>query len=294
MQELRSLVKGRALIMAKIEKPSAVRALEQIVAASDGCMVARGDLGVEMLPEEVPLIQREIIDACRRSGRPVVVATQMLESMIESPVPTRAEASDVASAVLDGADAVMLSAESAAGKFPEESVQMQQRIIDACEASTTYMAMVRSRITPAVQPSDVAYDAIAFAASSLVRDLRAQGVITFTTSGSTAKRFSRMRLSEPVIAMTPSPQVARRLALFWGVYPALLRLSARDTFDDVLLRACNVARSKGFVESEDDAFVVTAGLPFGSKGAANVIRVLPVTGPQEFLSEETKEWSSEE
>ena len=262
-----------------------------IVAASDGCMVARGDLGVELLPEEVPLIQREIIDECCRAGRPVVVATQMLESMIESPVPTRAEASNVAAAVLDGADAVMLSAESAAGKFPEESVRMQQRVIDACEASRTYMSMVRSRVTPTVEASDIAYDAIAVAASSLVRDLKAQGVITFTTSGSTAARFSRMRLPEPLIAMTPSPRVAKRLAMYWGVYPAHMRMSSRDTFDDILFRACNIARSKGFVEREDDTFVVTAGLPFGHKGAANVIRLLPASGPQTFLSQESSEWS---
>ena len=295
MQELRDLVGPRALLMAKIEKPSAVEALPEIVAASDGCMVARGDLGVEMRPEEVPLIQREIIDECRRQGRPVVVATQMLESMISSPVPTRAEASDVAAAVLDGADAVMLSAESAAGRYPEESVCMQQRVIDTCEASATYMAMVRSRIQPAVDlHAHLEYDAIAVAASSLVRDLGAQAVITFTTSGSTAQRFSRMRLQEPLVAMTPYHHVARRLAMYWGVYPAYMRMSLRSTFDDVLLLACSIARSKGFVETDDDVFVVTAGLPFGDKGAANVIRVLPASGPQSFVSTESSEWSEEE
>ena len=293
LQELRALVKDRALIMAKIEKPSAVQALAAVVAASDGVMVARGDLGVEMRPEEVPLIQRDIIDECRRQGRPVVVATQMLESMIHSPVPTRAEASDVAAAVLDGADAVMLSAESAAGKYPEESVRMQQRIIDTCEASPTYMSMVRSRVAPSVDAAHLTYDSIGVAASSLVRDLGAPGVMTFTTSGSTAMRLSRMRLSEPLIALTPYKSVARRLALFWGVYPETMRMAPSDTFDDVLNLACNTAHNKGFVEHSDDKFVVTAGLPFGNKGAANVIRVLPASGPQNFASQETQEWSQD-
>jgi len=294
MEELRALVGNRALLMAKIEKPSAVDALQGIVAASDGCMVARGDLGVELLPEEVPLIQREIIDECRRQGRPVVVATQMLESMIESPVATRAEASDVAAAVLDGADAVMLSAESAAGKYPEESVRMQQRIITRCEASPSYISMVHSRVAPSVDRAAINYDAIAVAASSLVRDLEAQGVMTFTTTGCTAARFSRMRLQEPLVALTPSLTVARRLSMYWGVYPALLRMRLTDTLDDVLLLACHMARRKGFVEHDDDRFVVTAGLPFGSPGAANVIRVLPASGPQGFLGEySSSEWSEE-
>ena len=184
----------------------------------------------------------------------------------------------------------MLSAESAAGQYPEESVRMQQRVIEACETSPRYMSMVCTRIGAAVDPAYASYDAVAAAASSLVRDLKEQGVLTLTTDGTTAKRFSRMRFSEPVIAMTPSARIARRLAMYWGVHPERLRMRATDSFHDFVSLACKIASAKGFVESETDKFVITAGFPLGTKGAANVIRVIPASGPQIFLSETSSKW----
>mmetsp|Transcript_50423 Transcript_50423/g.157474 ORF Transcript_50423/g.157474 Transcript_50423/m.157474 type:complete len:571 (-) Transcript_50423:385-2097(-) len=247
MHELRGLVGSRASIMAKIEKPAAVQSLSDVVAASDACMVARGDLGVECAPEEVPIIQRKIIDECRRMGRPVVVATQMLESMIEHPVPTRAEASDVATAVFDGADAVMLSAESASGKYPIESVQMQQRVIDRVEESEHYFSMVKSRVSADISRDHLAYDAISQAASSLALEMQAQAVICFTSTGGTVSRASRMRMTVPIVALTPRIRIARRMSLFWGVYPTFMTMEPNDTFDNMLKRACRLAEIQGFV-----------------------------------------------
>jgi len=211
----------------------------------------------------------------------VIVATQMLESMIDSPIPTRAEASDIANAIFDGADAVMLSAESASGRYPLEAVVMQQRIINKVEDSPRYLDDIRARVEKeGADPKHVCADSIVSAAMNIAVANKAKVVIAFTASGSTAARASRCRMHVPVVAMTPSLKTARALALYWGVFPEALSRLPTDSFDDLLRRACSVAWDKGFAADLTDKFVVTAGLPFGRTGEANVIRVLPAAGPQ--------------
>jgi len=286
-------------VMAKIEKPSCFigNSLEEIVKLCDGIMVARGDLGVECAPEDVPLLQKEIIDMSRAHGKPVVVATQMLESMIESPTPTRAEASDVATAIYDGADAIMLSAESAAGKFPEESVAMQQRIINRVEGDDHYRNAL-SQSQP--QPDNTPADAIITAAKQIADTIRAKAIVCFSLRGSTVLRAAKGRPGVPILAISPFKETARQLALTWGVYSELPKTGtyfsnvveeemfdyekpvveeATDDFDLVLRNACRAALKKGLVSDPDDLLVVTAGIPFGTPGAANVIRVVPAAGP---------------
>mmetsp|Transcript_29939 Transcript_29939/g.89026 ORF Transcript_29939/g.89026 Transcript_29939/m.89026 type:complete len:604 (-) Transcript_29939:592-2403(-) len=288
-------------VMAKIEKPSCFEgdSLRRIVDLCEGIMVARGDLGVECAPEDVPLLQKEIIDTCRESGKPVVVATQMLESMIESPTPTRAEASDVATAIYDGADAIMLSAESAAGKYPEESVAMQQRIINRVESDPHYNAMLHQN-DPV--PDETPTDAIIVAARQIARTIKAKSIVCFTLRGTTVLRATKARPGVPMLAITPFKETARQLALSWGVYPELPNSGsygyvgeedmfdydspmaigmeqASDDFDMVLRNACRAALKKGLVSDPNDLLVVTAGIPFGTPGAANVVRVVPAAGP---------------
>lgn len=286
-------------VMAKIEKPSCFvdDNLKRIVELCNGIMVARGDLGVECPPEDVPLLQKIIIDECRRQGRPVVVATQMLESMIESPTPTRAEASDVATAIYDGADAIMLSAESAAGKYPEESVTMQQRIINRVEADPHYRSYLKQN---APEPENTPTDAIISAARQISKTINAKAMVCFSLRGSTVSRASKLRPSVPILALCPFKETSRQLALSWGVYPDLPKagsygytVSEEDMFDydrpmvekstddfDLILRnACRSALQKGLVSDPDDLLCVTAGLPFGTPGAANIIRVVPAAGP---------------
>jgi len=286
-------------VMAKIEKPSCFigDALDNIVKLCDGIMVARGDLGVECAPEDVPLLQKEIIDTSRAHGKPVVVATQMLESMIESPTPTRAEASDVATAIYDGADAIMLSAESAAGKYPEESVAMQQRIINRVEGDDHYKNTL-SQSQPA--PDNTPADAIITAAKQIADTIRAKSIVCFSLRGSTVLRAAKGRPGVPILAISPFKETARQLSLSWGVYSELPKAgtyfsnvveeemfdyekpvveSATDDFDLVLRNACRAALKKGLVSDPDDLLVVTAGIPFGTPGAANVIRVVPAAGP---------------
>lgn len=286
-------------VMAKIEKPSCFEGdnLEGIVKLCNGIMVARGDLGVECPPEDVPILQKTIIDECRSQGRPVVVATQMLESMIESPTPTRAEASDVATAIYDGADAIMLSAESAAGKWPEESVQMQQRIINRVESDPHYRAYLDAN---APEPDATPTDALIVAARQISKTINAKALVSFSLRGSTVQRASKKRPSVPIMALCPFPETARQLALSWGVYPDLPRPgsygytvedeqmmkydeptveTASDDFDLVLRNACQAALKKGLVSDPSDLLVVTAGLPFGTPGAANILRVVPAAGP---------------
>jgi len=306
IEEIHELIDGhlkedafRPAVMAKIEKPSCFYDdnLEKIVELCDGIMVARGDLGVECAPEDVPLLQKQIIDTCRKQGKPVVVATQMLESMIESPTPTRAEASDVATAIYDGADAIMLSAESAAGKFPEESVAMQQRIINRVESDLHYRAYLNQLTkNDGVTPTD----AVTIAARQIAQTVNAKGIVSFTLQGSTALRASQERPTVPILAITPFKETARQLAMSWGVYPELPRsgsfgfssddddlttvdnphVSAADgDFDIVLKNACRAALRKGLVNDPNDLLVVTAGIPFGTPGAANIIRLLPAAGP---------------
>jgi len=286
-------------VMAKIEKPSCFigDSLERIVELCEGIMVARGDLGVECAPEDVPLLQKQIIDTCRMIGKPVVVATQMLESMIESPTPTRAEASDVATAIYDGADAIMLSAESAAGRYPEESVAMQQRIINRVEADSHYRKMLHTfEQLEDTSPSN----AIVLAARQIARSVQAKSIVSFTLRGSTVLRASQGRPSVPILAISPFKETARQLALSWGVYPELPKAAsfgylvdedelfdydsphlekASDDFDAVLRNACRLALKKGLVTDPNDLLVVTAGIPFGTPGAANVIRIVPAAGP---------------
>ncbi|KAL7551795.1 hypothetical protein ACHAWF_014992 [Thalassiosira exigua] len=292
----------RPAVMAKIEKPSCFDGtnLENIVDLCEGIMVARGDLGVECAPEDVPLLQKRIIDTCRESGKPVVVATQMLESMIESPTPTRAEASDVATAIYDGADAIMLSAESAAGKFPEESVAMQQRIINRVEGDPHYRSYLDQL---SMTKKNTAADAITTAARQIAQTTKAKAIVCFTLQGSTVLRASQERPTVPVLAITPFKETARQLAMSWGVYPDLPRSGSfgfnadeedffnyenpaaeghhnDDDLDVVLKNACRAALRKGLVNDPNDLLVVTAGLPFGTPGAANIVRVLPAAGPQ--------------
>mmetsp|Transcript_24583 Transcript_24583/g.46203 ORF Transcript_24583/g.46203 Transcript_24583/m.46203 type:complete len:581 (-) Transcript_24583:73-1815(-) len=283
--EINELIKGhlkpgqaKPAVMAKIEKPSCFfgNELENIIDLCDGIMVARGDLGVECPPEDVPILQKQIINACKDVGKPVVVATQMLESMIESPTPTRAEASDVATAIFDGADAIMLSAESAAGDFPVESVEMQQRIINRVEADSDYVNQLDPASGP---PSTDATDAITLAARQVANSIDAKSLVCFTLRGSTVLRASKGRPSVPILAITPFKNTARQLALSWGVYAAVTE-TEDDEFSTVLRNACRAALQKGLVTSPDDLLVVTAGLPFGTPGAANVIRVVPAAGPE--------------
>jgi pyruvate kinase len=266
--EARSLVGDRAAILSKIEKPAAIEHLDEIIRLSDAIMVARGDLGVEMPPEQVPVAQRQIIRAARAAGKPVIVATQMLESMIESPTPTRAEASDVATAVYQGADAVMLSAETAAGRHPQSAVAIMDRIIRAVEADPNHWAnMEREMATPEATTAD----AIASSARHVADILDAAIVVAFTATGSTAARVSRERPHSGVLGLTPRTDTARRMCLYWGVRPMVT--------DDVQDVEDMVAKAEQSVRAIDaatsgDRVVITAGIPFGRPGKTNMIRVV--------------------
>jgi len=271
----------RPHVMAKIEKPSCFEgdSLAKIVTLCDGIMVARGDLGVECAPEDVPILQKEIIDECREQGKPVVVATQMLESMIDAPTPTRAEASDVATAIYDGADAIMLSAESAAGVYPEESVLMQQRIINRVENDSHYQRYMQS-FEPKHDKSSQA--AIILAARQIARTVEAKAIVCFTVGGTTAQRASKKRPDVPILAISPKLETGRQLSLSWGIYPDHSEGYDSDNFRDMLRHACQIAIKKGLVKDKNDLLVVTAGFPFGTPGAANVIRVIPAAGPSHW------------
>jgi len=286
IREIQAIVQGKAKVMAKLEKPQAVEspALEEIVGLSDGIMVARGDLGVEMFPEDVPIIQKRIIDTCRNFGKPVVVATQMLESMITAPTPTRAEASDVATAIYDGADAVMLSAESAAGKYPVDSVLMQQRIINRVEGDEAYRSSLdrNSRRTTGFRAD--ATDAVTKAAKQICDTIDAKAICVFTRTGSTVLRASKLRPSVPIMGVSPNVQAARYLSLCWGVYPAMASEEDVEPMEKSVLKAmiaksCKIAMDKKICTKDSDLLVFTAGLPFGIPGVANVIRIVPAIGP---------------
>ena len=266
--EARKLVANRAGIMVKLEKPAAVRRLAEIVELSDALMVARGDLGVEMPPEDVPPIQRQIIHACRLAGKPVIVATQMLESMVHSPVPTRAEASDVATAIYEGADAVMLSAESAAGDYPVEAVTIMDRIIRRVQADPLYNSALHADTH--AEPEHTSSDAISAAARQVAHTIGAAAICSFTTSGATALRAARERPDAPILALTANLQTARKLALVWGLHS----VHTRDvsSFSDMVHRATRIAHREGFAE-RGQRIVVTAGVPFGTPGATNVLRI---------------------
>ncbi|OAS22235.1 pyruvate kinase [Methylobacterium platani] len=269
--EVKAVAQGRALVMAKIEKPQAVAALDAIMAVADGLMVARGDLGVEMPLEQVPGVQKRITRGARRLGKPVVVATQMLESMISAPVPTRAEVSDVATAVYEGADAVMLSAESASGDFPVEAVSTMNRIAEQVEQDGIYWSIIAAQRN---QPESTASDAIAAAAHQIADTLGLKAVMAWTASGSTALRLARARPDATVIALTPKRETARRLALAWGTHPIVTN-DASD-IDDMSFRACKFAVRENFA-GVGDRVIVVAGLPFGTPGATNLVRIATVT-----------------
>ena len=269
--EVKKIVQGRAAILAKIEKPQAVTRLDAIMEAADALMVARGDLGVEMPLEKVPGTQKRITRAARRTGKPVVVATQMLESMITAPVPTRAEVSDVATAVFEGADAVMLSAESASGSFAIESVTMMNRIAEEVESDTVYRSLIDGqRATPEMTGSD----AIAASAHQISDTLGITAICAWTFSGSTALRIARERPDATVLALTPNRATARRLSLVWGVHPVLTK-DASD-IDDMAARACKFAVREGFAKV-GERITVVAGVPFGTPGATNMVRIAYVT-----------------
>ncbi|MCJ2128716.1 pyruvate kinase [Methylobacterium sp. E-045] len=269
--EVKKVAAGRALVMAKIEKPQALTRLDEIIEISDGIMVARGDLGVEMPLEQVPGVQKRITRGARRLGKPVVVATQMLESMITAPVPTRAEVSDVATAVYEGADAVMLSAESASGAFPIEAISMMSRIAEQVERDALYWTILTAQRS---EPDATASDAIAAAAHQMVDALGLSAIMAWTHSGSTALRLARSRPNATIIALTPKRETARRLAMCWGTHPIVTN-DASDV-DDMAFRAAKFAVRERFAEIGDRVIVV-AGVPFGTPGATNLVRIAFVT-----------------
>ncbi len=271
MIELRGLVQGRAACLAKIEKPQALERLEAILDHSDGLMVARGDLGVELALEDVPIAQKTIIRAARRRGAPVIVATQMLESMISSAFPTRAEASDVANAVYEGADALMLSAESASGQYPLEAVRMMDRIIARVEHDPRWPGLMAAE--HAEQGGRADLDAIASAACRAAETARAACLVAFTARGATARRISRERPLQPVLALTPSLESARRMALGWGLEPRVANDPVGE--DDMAAQAVEAAAALGFA-GPGAPVVVVAGVPFGFAGSTNLLRIAHV------------------
>jgi pyruvate kinase len=266
--EARKLIAGRASVLVKLEKPSAIQKLNEIIELSEAAMVARGDLGVEMPPEDVPPVQREIIHACRLAGKPVIVATQMLESMVRNPVPTRAEASDVATAVYEGADAVMLSAETAAGQYPVEAVAMMDRIIRRVQIDPIYFPGLRAAATVAAEQT--ASDAISAAAGTIAHTIGAAAILSYTTSGATALRMARERPDVPILALTSNLRTARRLAMAWGLH--CVHTHDVRNFNEMVQHATSAARREGFAD-KGQRVVVTAGVPFGTPGATNVLRV---------------------
>jgi pyruvate kinase len=266
--EARKLIAGRASVLVKLEKPAAITRLGEIIELSEAVMVARGDLGVEMPPEDVPPVQREIIHVCRLAGKPVVVATQMLESMVRNPVPTRAEASDVATAVYEGADAVMLSAETAAGAYPIEAVTMMDRIIRRVQADPIYFPGLHT-VSPTASDHS-ASDAISAAARQIAHTIGAAAILSYTTSGATALRMARERPDVPILALTSNLRTARRLAMAWGLH--CVHTHDVRNFNEMVQHATRAARREGFAE-KGHRVVVTAGVPFGTPGATNVLRI---------------------
>jgi len=269
--EAKKLIDGRAGVMAKLEKPSAINYLDEIVDLADAVMVARGDLGIELPPEDVPALQKQILYSCRCAGKPVVVATQMLESMIHSPTPTRAEVSDVATAIYDGADAVMLSAETAVGEYPIDTVSMMGRIISRVEVDPLYRKLTDSERR---QAESTASDAITAAARQSAQIISAAAIVTFSSSGSTTLRASRERPSVSILGLTPIWETARRMTLVWGVHSVVT--PDLTSFTEMVNLAIKSAKHEGFATT-GDSLVVTAGVPFGTSGATNVLRIAKIT-----------------
>jgi len=270
IDEARQIIGNKAMVLSKLEKPAAIDRLDAIVQRSDAVMVARGDLGVEMPPERVPILQRTIVRACRREGKPVVVATQMLESMTTNPVPTRAEASDVASAIFQGVDAVMLSAESASGKYPVEAVTMMDRIIREVEGDLHYrMLLDANQAVARANPAD----AVCAALRQTAHIVSAKATITYTSSGFSAIRAARERPEAAILSLTPSPRTAARMALVWGLHSVQVAEATDVTTMTEL--ACNAALSEGFAVP-GDYVVIAAGVPFGQSGTTNLLRIARV------------------
>jgi pyruvate kinase len=266
--EAKKLVAGRAGVLVKLEKPAAMTRLQEIVDLADAVMVARGDLGVEIPPEDVPPLQKEIVHVCRRAGKPVVVATQMLESMVHAPVPTRAETSDVATAIYEGADAVMLSAETAAGEYPIEAATMMDRIIRRVQADRFYDAGLHAESGMALEHTSP--DAISAAARQVADTVGAAAIVSYTSTGATALRAARERPAVPTLALTARLETARRLALVWGLH--CVHTSDVHRFGDMIQKATRIALREGFAE-KGQRIVVTAGIPFGTPGATNVLHI---------------------
>ncbi len=276
--EARRLLTGAggpaAALMAKIEKPAAIERLEEIIELSDGIMVARGDLGVELNPWEVPPLQKRIVAETRRSGKPVVVATQMLESMIESPSPTRAEVSDVANAIYDGADAVMLSAETASGAWPVEAVAMMHRIAGQVESDSAYRAQMSYTM---IEPEHTTADALAHACATIAATVTLAGIIVFTGSGSTARRVARERPGAPMLVLTPSVRTARRIGLLWGAHAVVTR--DIGSFEEMIAKGKRMALRQGF-GTAGSKLIALAGVPFGTPGSTNLLHVVTLTGDE--------------
>jgi pyruvate kinase len=274
LAEARKLMAGYGALCAKIEKPMAVKRLAEIIELSDGIMVARGDLGVELDPEEVPPLQKRIVNCARTAGKPVIVATQMLESMIESPTPTRAEVSDVANAVYDGADAVMLSAETAAGEWPEEAVRIMDRIATHVERDEAYLGRVRFLDTP---PDRTTADALSHACMTIADTVSVGGIVVFTGSGSTARRVARERPRVPMLVLTPSVKTARRVGLLWGAHA----VPTKDigSFEEMIAKGKRMALRHGF-GTAGSKLIVLAGVPFGTPGSTNLLHVVTLTGDE--------------
>ncbi|MGN6375840.1 MAG: pyruvate kinase [Sphingomonas sp.] len=274
LAEARKLIQGKASLLAKIEKPAAIDRLIEIIEMCDGVMVARGDLGVELPPQDVPPLQKRIVEESRRQGKPVVVATQMHESMITSPTPTRAEVSDVATAIYDGADAIMLSAESAAGEWPVQSVAMMNSIGETVERDPRHGDRVHFTVT---RPDPTTADALAEAAKQIARTVSAAAIICFTSSGSTARRVARERPSVPIMVLTPKMETARRSGLLWGAYAVHTR--DVDSFEDMVAKAKRMAL-RHHVAKAGDRVIVIAGVPFKTPGSTNVLHVVRIIGDE--------------
>ncbi len=265
--EVRKITRGRVGVLAKIEKPQAIERLDEIIELADALMVARGDLGVEMPLQQVPGLQKRMTRLCRRAGKPIVVATQMLESMITSPVPTRAEVSDVSTAVFDGADAIMLSAESAAGDFPVEAVTTMDSIAQEVEQDAAYRDIIHSQRT---EPEATGADAISAAARGIAETLNLASLVCYTSSGATGLRAARERPSTPIIALSPVVSTARRLALAWGTH-CVVTPDAKDEAD-MVNKACRIAYQENFAKP-GQRIIITVGVPFGTPGATNMLRI---------------------
>jgi len=270
VEEIKNIIQGRAGVMAKLEKPSAIEHLHGIVELADAIMVARGDLGVELPPEDVPVQQKRIINACRIAGKPVVVATQMLDSMVHAPTPTRAEASDVATAVYDGADAVMLSAETAVGDFPIESVAIMDRIINRVERDRLYHKMTDAARSI---PEATAADAVSAAARQTAETISAQAIVSFSSTGSTTMRIARERPAVPILGLTPNLNIARRLVLAWGVHS--VRTQDVENFNEMMGKSVRISKRQEFAQ-EGDTVVIVAGIPFGVPGGTNIMYIATI------------------